>query len=146
MLTALVLTVIAGILGAITAAMNAYLAKCLHFPSSAAIAVCVSGLCASLLVAPIIGISFDDLKHAKTVPWWAWLGGALGVCGVFGTIYAVPKIGVASYSALTITSTLIASMVIDHYGLLNATQEAVTSSRLVGATLLLSGCFFMIFK
>lgn len=78
------------------------------------------------------------------VPVWAWTGGALGAYFVATTIIVAPKLGAANLVALTIASQLIASLLLDHYGLIGFAQHGITTARIVGALLLVAGTVMIV--
>lgn len=74
-----------------------------------------------------------------TVPWYAWVGGFLGAFYVASTIFVAPVIGVSFLVALTVAGQLLASLYIDHHGLIGFTQQPISLGRLMGAMLLVIG-------
>jgi len=74
-----------------------------------------------------------------TVPWYAYLGGVLGVVIVSGVTYLVGKIGVTASLTLVIASQLIVAMLIDHLGLFGAEMRSVGVLKIVGVVLLIVG-------
>jgi bacterial/archaeal transporter family-2 protein len=75
----------------------------------------------------------------KGGPWWVWTGGVLGVAIVLAMLGLVSRLGAAFLFALIIVGQMLASLAIDHYGLLGVSQQEVTPMRLVGVALLLAG-------
>src|SRR5918998_5995742 len=67
--------------------------------------------------------SFGDVANA---PWWVWTGGLLGAFYVFASVILTPRLGAATTVALILTGQVLASIVIDHFGLfrVGASQEA----------------------
>ena len=74
-----------------------------------------------------------------TVPWYAYMGGILGVCIVTGVTYLVGKVGVTASLTLVITTQLIVAMLIDHLGLFGAEMRPVGALKIVGVVLLIVG-------
>jgi transporter family-2 protein len=75
----------------------------------------------------------------RSVPWWAWLGGACGATYVTSVFVLIPEIGVAPTVALTVAGQQIASVFVDRYGLLRLPRRAISRPRLTGVALLLAG-------
>jgi transporter family-2 protein len=75
----------------------------------------------------------------RSVPWWAWLGGACGATYVTSVFVLIPEIGVAPTVALTVAGQQIASVFVDRYGLLRLPRRAISRPRLTGVVLLLAG-------
>lgn len=78
-----------------------------------------------------------------TVPAWAWLGGALGAAYVAIATFAGPRLGALLLVALTVSGQMMASVIVDHYGLLGFNQQPVTTSHLIGIALLAIGIFLV---
>ena len=76
---------------------------------------------------------------------WKYLGGFLGAGFIFSTTFLAPRIGLANLLALIIAGQLIASMTIDHFGLLGALQRPVSPIKLCGALVLLLGVALTLF-
>lgn len=74
-----------------------------------------------------------------TVPWYAYLGGVLGVVIVSGVTYLVGKVGVTSSMTLVISMQLIVAVLIDHLGLFGAETRPVGALKILGVVLLIAG-------
>ena len=68
-----------------------------------------------------------------------WAGGAFGVCFVALAVMLLPKLGASGFVALALTGQVIASMVLDHFGLFGLVEKQLTASRVLGALLLIGG-------
>ena len=74
-----------------------------------------------------------------TVPWWAWTGGLFGAVYVVTAIIAVPRLGAAALVAVVVTSQLVATLLLDHFGLFGLPERGINLWRLLGAAFLVSG-------
>lgn len=74
-----------------------------------------------------------------TVPWYAYLGGVLGVVIVSGVTYLVGRVGVTSSMTLVISTQLIVALLIDHLGLFGAETRPVGALKILGVLLLIAG-------
>ncbi|WP_254250173.1 DMT family transporter [Macrococcus equipercicus] len=72
-------------------------------------------------------------------PAWLWIGGLLGVIGLTGNILLFPKLGGVQTVLLPIMGQIIASMLIDTFGLFNSLQQPFTVMRGVGVLILVVG-------
>jgi transporter family-2 protein len=82
----------------------------------------------------------------RELPVWIWLsGGLLGAGIVFGSIFLVPRIGVAALAAFIIAGQLGAAAVIDHYGLFGVPVIEMHLWRAVGLVLLFAGALLVRF-
>ena len=88
-------------------------------------------------------VDWPTREQFSAVPWWAWLGGTLGAAYVATATFTGPRLGALLLLALTVGGQMIASIVVDHYGLLGFGREPVDATRLVGVALLLGGIFLI---
>jgi transporter family-2 protein len=122
--------------------MNATVHQALGSPIIATIVNFCIGL-ALLVVIAIAGGSRINPGSAATVPAWAWLGGLLGAAYVVGTTVAGPRLGAVALLALALAGQMLASLVVDHYGLVGFPRIPVTASRLLGTALLVAGALLV---
>ena len=86
-----------------------------------------------------------NLAAWKAAPWYVLLsGGLLGVVIVGGYAFVIPRIGLAPAITLAVSSQLILSAVISHYGVLGAVQQPLTVSRIAGILVLLLGTWLIV--
>ena len=80
----------------------------------------------------------------RGVPVWMWLtGGLLGACVVYGSIFLVPRIGVAALAAFVIAGQLAAAAVIDHYGVFGVPVHEINPLRIAGISMLFAGALLV---
>ncbi|CAL8479741.1 DMT family transporter [Caballeronia novacaledonica] len=80
--------------------------------------------------------TLDDLRSMK---WWAPLGGIVGAVAVFAGLTLVQKVGVGTLNGLTICANLVASVAIDHFGLIGVAEHPISWLRLLGTLLMVAG-------
>jgi len=86
-----------------------------------------------------------NLGAWKAVPWYVLLfGGLLGVVIVGGYAFVIPRIGLAPAITLAVSSQLILSAVLNHYGILGAVHQPITISRIAGILVLLLGTWLIV--
>ena len=142
---AIILVILAGVFGSIIPACNAQLAKFIPSTGGTPLVIGVTGLIGLLILAPILGLSLNEFKQAVTdAPWWAWLGGVLGIVGIIATVIAIPRIGVGAYACIFIAASLIAALLIDHYGWLGTIERPAGLPRLAGAALMVLGVLLVV--
>jgi transporter family-2 protein len=73
------------------------------------------------------------------MPWWAPLGGLVGAFAVITGLLFVGKVGAGAFAGLTITANILMSLVIDRYGLFGMQVHDLSSGRIAGAALMVSG-------
>ncbi|MDQ1345652.1 MAG: bacterial/archaeal transporter family-2 protein [Pseudomonadota bacterium] len=118
--------------------MNATVRMTIGSPVLAAIVNFVVGLAALVLLAVASGARIVPGSVAA-VPAWAWFGGLLGATYVAATTVLGPKLGAASFLALTLAGQMVAALLVDHYGVIGFPQSPLTPTRLVGTALLVVG-------
>lgn len=123
----------------VQAAMNARLGKELGSPARGALAsFIVGGLALIVYLIATRGHMPQAASYAR-VPAWAWMGGLLGAFFVGAVILLTPRIGVASLMGLIVAGQIGASVIIDHYGLLDLPRYPFNGWRLVGVCLVVAG-------
>ena len=75
----------------------------------------------------------------RAAPWWNWIGGPLGALIVLSGAALAPRLGAAAFIASVVAGQLLCSLLLDHFGLMNLPQQALTSGRLIGAALVFAG-------
>jgi transporter family-2 protein len=70
---------------------------------------------------------------------WIWTGGMLGAAYVAALAFAAPRLGIASALTIALASQLVVAVMIDHFGLLGMSVEALTARRMIGVALVLAG-------
>lgn len=99
-------------------------------------AVGTLGLAAWCLVMRIPLPAWADLAQTRA---WHWSGGLLGAFFVTATILLAPRLGAATMLALLAAGQMLASMLLDHYGLLGYPVHEASPMRLLGAALIVAG-------
>ena len=79
----------------------------------------------------------------NSIPWWAWLGGAIGVCCLWMMNVTIPKIGIASAMAIMVASQLIAGLIVERHELLGAAFRDPQWFNWLGVFLLAIGAFLV---
>lgn len=78
-------------------------------------------------------------------PWWSLLGGVLGSCALLSYVVLAPRIGLSALLGLAIAGQIISSLLIDHFGLMGATERPVSMIKLVGTVVMLVGLGIALF-
>ncbi len=79
------------------------------------------------------------LGAAAQGPAWWWLGGVAGVAYITAALILTPKLGAASFIGCVIAGQMLASILIDHYGLMGLTPKPAGAWRVIGVALILLG-------
>ena len=107
---------------------------------SAAISFLSGGLILCFIMATgAFGGTGTGWKGLQTAPSWAYLGGAMGITFVLGSIFSIPQVGSVVVICSAICGQMIASILIDTFGWFGLPAVPLSSWRLSGILLLLVG-------
>jgi bacterial/archaeal transporter family-2 protein len=139
MILLLLVALAAGVLLPVQAGVNAQLRSAVGSPLSAALVSFLVGT-AGLVTAAVILRAPIALRAAWAVtPWWYWVGGLIGALYVVATIVLAPRLGAATMIAAIVAGQMIASLLLDQYGLLGFPTHAISGVRVLGAALVIVG-------
>ena len=133
-----VFVAVAGALTSIESGANATLTRTLGGPWWAAIIFSVISLVLLAAGTLVWGGAFP-IAEVRTVPWWAWSGGAISAVYILSMLVAPGKLGSGLFTGLTVTAAVLASIALDHYGLVGFEQHSAGFGRLLGAALMVAG-------
>ncbi len=101
----------------------------------------------ALLVAVIVmRVPLPPLASVAKAPWYAWTGGLLGGFFVLSSLVLAPRLGALAFVATTIVGTMAASLIIDHYGFLVYKVQPITTLRVVGGVMVVTGMLLILWK
>jgi transporter family-2 protein len=139
MILLLLLALAAGVLLPVQAGVNAQLRSVVGSPLTAALVSFLVGT-AGLGTAAVILRAPTALRAAWAVsPWWLWIGGLIGALYVVATIVLAPRLGAATLVAAVVAGQMIASLLLDQYGLLGFPTHPMNLLRVLGAALVIVG-------
>ncbi|MBS1072963.1 DMT family transporter [Gluconobacter cerinus] len=130
---------VAGMLQAVGAVMNGALNKAMVNPW---LATAISFLLVLFLAIGLFDCMPRPLPSTGDItqmPWWAPLGGIAGAVAVFAGLLLIQKLGAGPVNGVTITANILASLLIDHFGLLHMEQHSLNPYRIAGAILMIAG-------
>jgi bacterial/archaeal transporter family-2 protein len=135
----LLLAFAAGTVLPFQAGINAQLAEWVNSPFRAAFVSFLVGTLLLFVVAAFVFKPLPSWTRLGDVPWWAWIGGALGAFYVAGSIISAPKLGAATLIALVVAGQALASLAIDHFGWVGFEENPVSLGRIGGMLLIAAG-------
>jgi transporter family-2 protein len=139
MILLLLLALAAGVLLPVQAGVNAQLRSVVGSPLTAALVSFLVGT-AGLGTAAVILRAPTALRAAWAVsPWWLWIGGLIGALYVVATIVLAPRLGAATLVAAVVAGQMMASLLLDQYGLLGFPTHPMNGIRVLGAALVIVG-------
>lgn len=140
---AIVVALVIGALLPLQALINAQLGRA---TSGALFASFVSFLTGTLVLGVVMLAARTPWPGPTTlsaVPGWAWVGGSIGAVYVVSATVLVPRLGAGALICLVVLGQILASLALDHYGVLVAPRPA-DALRLAGAGLVLLGVLLVV--
>jgi len=121
------------------AGINAQLAHWIHSPIRAAFVSFLVGALVLFVLSAAIWRPLPGTGRLAAAPWWVWIGGALGALYVASALVTAPRLGAATLIAIVVAGQAIASVVVDHFGMVGFKEHHVTPGRIVGMALVVAG-------
>jgi bacterial/archaeal transporter family-2 protein len=134
----LLLALAAGGVLPVQAGINARLAGFVGGPIRASMISFAVGTVLLFLLALLATRGVVASGRLGSVPWWGWLGGAVGAGYVASTVAAAPRLGALNLFAAVIFGQLLCSVLLDHFGVLYR-EHGLSAGRLAGVVLLGAG-------
>jgi transporter family-2 protein len=75
----------------------------------------------------------------NSIPKWAWLGGVCAAYYLIASLVALPKLGAATVFSLVIAGQVLTAVALDTVGAFGVPQIPLSTTKIVGAVLLLGG-------
>ena len=132
-------SIVVGVSLTTQAGLNAQLREGLSSPIQAAF---ISFLLGTLILGVLClyqGQPWFSKSSFASVPWWAWLGGALGAFNIAMSIFLAPKLGAVALVVSIVCGQIMASLFLDQNGWLGFPKIELTLNRMLGATLIILG-------
>jgi transporter family-2 protein len=134
----LIFAFLAGLVLPIQFSINAQLRTVVGSPLVAATISFIVGAI-TLFTVSLFKAGFSLNKGIASAPWWVWTGGVWGAFYVLATIILIPRIGAGTTVALVLAGQIVASVLIDHFGLINVPIHLLSMPRILGAILVIIG-------
>lgn len=130
---------IAGALMPLQAGSNAALARGLGHPLWATFVSLSVSILVLIVVMMCLRVSAPQWLPAIQLPSWAWLGGIGGVIYVSAALFITPKLGATGFIVAVIAGQMVASLVMDYFGLMGLPQQNIHWGRILGVLLIMLG-------
>lgn len=137
------LALAAGAALATQVALNTQLKATVGSPMQATLISLGIGACVALLYTLLAREHLPKTTSLLASPWWVWCGGLLGVCYLWATVVAAPKLGVSVTFGLVIAGQVVTALILDHFGLLNLPVHSASVQRVGGVALIVAGVVIM---
>ena len=137
---ALLFALLAGALIALQFGVNAALRGYLGSgsPFYATLVSYAVGTLASLACLLAVRPALPAWGRVLAAPWWVWTGGAIGVGYVSASVLLAPKLGATRLIVLVVAGQLLASVLLDHFGLIGYAVRPFNGWRAAGCLLLVA--------
>lgn len=97
-----------------------------------------------LLLITLLVFMRGEKPFAKKMPWYLYLGGAIGVATTAFNNFSFGRISVSAILALSLLGQSITSIIIDQFGFMNVSKHPFKKNKLLGLFLISSGITIMI--
>lgn len=128
-----------GMLMPLQAGVNSELRMLAGHPITAAGIQFIVGLSALIAASIVMRAPLPVASRLFAAPWWIWIGGLCGASYILISMVLAPRVGAATLIGFSVSGQLLASLVLDHFGLVGFPLHPVTAWRLAGAGLMLAG-------
>lgn len=141
----LLMALVAGLSVPTQAGINSQLGLWTRSPVLAATISFAVGTLTLIIYSVATRIPLPSLATAGNHPWWIWVGGAFGAFFVTATIILVPKLGATTMVAMILAGQMVASLLLDHFGVLGYPLHPISLGRVAGVILLCAGVWLVKF-
>lgn len=138
-----VMAFVAGLLAVVQVAMNAQLRASFGHALVASVFNFAVGLASLVGVVLLLRLPLPGVQQLSTTPTWALFGGMLGAAFVAILAYTSRDLGALFSIALVVAGQMVASIVVDHYGLLGFPVRPFSYAKLCGCAMFLIGLVLM---
>lgn len=139
----LFLAVLLGVALPVQVGVNAQLRVGVGHPMVAATLSFAVGTLGLLAVTALLRPGLPAAGAALRMPWWTWTGGLLGALYIASTIILAPKLGAAALLAAIVAGQMLASLVLDHFGLLGFPVLPISPMRVAAVLLIIIGVLML---
>ncbi|WP_338815209.1 DMT family transporter [Bernardetia sp. Wsw4-3y2] len=129
-----------GVFLAIQAGFNSQLGSLLKQPVLAVIATSISSAFFGSLF--IFSMTKDRITFnlIYQIPWYLWfIGGLFSFVGISLYFYTIPRLGVSKMIVAGLCGQLLFSLLAGHFGWLNLPLEPITTKRIIGILVIITG-------
>jgi transporter family-2 protein len=142
---AVLVCVVAGLAGAVQAAVMGRFGERIGVVEAVAFASVVTTLVA-LTSLVVVRQSVSGFADGLRAPPWMWLAGVMSAFIVFAVALGPPRIGTTTTIALIIAGNLVMAALIDRYGLFGLDRIGLSPVRVLGIVLLAVGAGLTLYR
>jgi len=137
-----ILAILTGVALPVQAGVNSQLRGALGHPALAATVSFFVGTVALATYVVAARLAVPSGAISRTL-WWHWSGGLIGAFFIACAIILAPRLGAATLVGAVVAGQMLASLVLDHYGLVGYPQHPLNLWRMAGVALVLAGVFLI---
>ena len=119
--------------------LNARVGKALGEPIYATVIVFFVAILIALIASVVFGKSSLTIQNLQSLGPFDYGAGLIVAFYVISATVLAPKIGVANFIVMAVSSQILFSLMIDHFGLFGAPVKPISMIQLFGAVMLLIG-------
>ena len=119
--------------------LNARVGRALGEPIYATVVVFFVAISIALLISVVFGKSSLTTQNLQNLAPFDFGAGLIVAFYVISATVLAPKIGVANFIVMAVSSQILFSLMIDHFGLFGAPVKPINMAQLFGAVMLLIG-------
>ena len=119
--------------------LNARVGRALGEPIYATVIVFFVAILIALLASVVFGKSSLTIQNLQSLAPFDYGAGLIVAFYVISATVLAPKIGVANFIVMAVSSQILFSLMIDHFGLFSAPVKPISITQLFGAVMLLIG-------
>ncbi|WP_025131614.1 DMT family transporter [Pseudomonas sp. PH1b] len=138
-LISILLSLLAGFAVPLQAGTNSRLGNLLGHPLWATGVSLLVSLLALTIVILFIKVPRPNFAAAQDGPWWIWMGGIAGVFYITVALLMAPRLGALNFIMTVIVGQLIISLLIDYFGLVGLPRQTISTQKLIGVLVVISG-------
>jgi bacterial/archaeal transporter family-2 protein len=121
------------------AGSNSQLKQSLRDPIIALTINYIFGLVSVMLVVLFARVPLPTMQKIAAAPWWAWMGGLLGVLYGLSVVFLASRMGAATLISTVVTGQLVFALVVDHFGWIGFEVHRAGALRILGCVLMIGG-------
>ncbi|MGP8431783.1 DMT family transporter [Paraburkholderia fungorum] len=133
------IAIVAGALVPFQAGSNAALSRALGHPLWASLASLVVSILVVLPALFALRVPVPSIGQAAQASAWLWLGGVAGVIYITSALVLMPQLGATTFIVSVIAGQVLASLLIDNYGLMGFAVKPANVGRIAGVLLIFVG-------
>jgi len=126
--------------------INSFLARQLSLAHATLIVHIIGAIFALMIVigGTMIGQFGAKLSQLPEIPWYAYLGGIMGVGIVWGVAASIGEAGAAPATTAIVAAQVTTAAALDHFGFLHLQEVPFSAERIIGLLLLAAGTWLIL--